>query len=185
MKSHLTTYGIESADVKWQLSPEELIQIALEKNQVEQASSGAINVMTGKFTGRSPLDRFIVKDEVTENTVWWDGKVNIPFDSDKFDKLYDKVVKYLSGKELFVRDAFACADERYKLKIRAINEKPWANLFVYNMFIRPSEEELKNFGEPDWLVINAPGFEADPETDGTRQGNFAILNFSRKIALVG
>lgn len=185
MDSKLITYGIESADVKWQLSAEELIKTALEKNQVEEASSGAINVMTGKFTGRSPQDRFIVKDAVTENTVWWDGKVNIPFDSEKFDKLYDKVTKHLSGKELFVRDAFACADERHKLKIRAINEMPSSNLFIYNMFIRPTEEELKNFGEPDWLIVSAPSFEADPELDGTRQENFAILNFTRKIALVG
>jgi len=185
MDSKLSNYGITSDNVRWNLSPEELIQIALEKNEVEKASSGAVNVLTGKFTGRSPQDRFIVKDEITENTVWWDGKVNIPFDSAKFDALYNKVAQYLSGKELFVRDAFACADDRYKLKIRAINEKPWANLFVYNMFIRPTETELANFGEPEWLVINAPGFEADPETDGTRQGNFAILNFSRKIALVG
>jgi len=185
MDSKLNTYGIESSDVKWQLSAEELVNISLEKKQAEKASSGAINVLTGKFTGRSPQDRFIVKDAITENTVWWDGKTNLPFDSDKFDLLYDKVVQYLSGKELFVRDAFACADDRHKLKIRAINEFATSNLFIYNMFIRPTEEELKNFGDPEWLIISAPGFEADPETDGTRQGNFAILNFTRKIALIG
>src|SRR5690606_16797591 len=139
MDSKLNTYGIESSDVKWQLSAEELVNISLEKKQAEKASSGAINVLTGKFTGRSPQDRFIVKDAITENTVWWDGKTNLPFDSDKFDLLYDKVVQYLSGKELFVRDAFACADDRHKLKIRAINEFATSNLFIYNMFIRPTE----------------------------------------------
>lgn len=158
MDAKLANYGISSDYVKWNLSPEELIQIALDKKQVEKASSGAINVLTGKFTGRSPQDRFIVKDEITENTVWWDGKTNLPFDSEKFDKLYEKVAKHLSGKELYVRDVFACADERYRLKIRAINEMPWANLFVYNMFIRPTEEELANFGEPDWLIVSAPSF---------------------------
>ena len=107
MDSKLVNYGISADTVHWNLSPEELTQISLDKNQAQRASSGAINVSTGKFTGRSPLDRFIVKDEITENTVWW-GKVNLPFDSDKFDALYDKVVKHLSGKELFVRDAFAC-----------------------------------------------------------------------------
>lgn len=183
--SKLEKYGITTGFVNWNLSSEELVQIALDKDQVEQSSSGAINVLTGKFTGRSPQDRFIVKDEVTENTVWWDGKINIPFDSDKFDALYDKVTQYLTDKELYVRDVFACADERYQIKIRAINEMPWANLFVYNMFIRPTDEQLSNFGDPEWLVINAPGFEANPEIDGTRQGNFAILNFTRKIALIG
>ncbi|MDD3771285.1 MAG: phosphoenolpyruvate carboxykinase (ATP) [Weeksellaceae bacterium] len=184
MDTKLLNYGISADKVHWNLSPEELAQISLDKNQVEKASSGAINVLTGKFTGRSPKDRFIVKDEITENTIWW-GDINIPFDSNKFDALYDKVMKHLSGKELFVRDVFACADERHKIKVRAINEKPWANLFVYNMFIRPTENELANFGDPEWLIINAPFFEANPEIDGTRQGNFAILNFSRKIALIG
>lgn len=184
MDTKLLNYGISANKVHWNLSPQELAQISLDKNQVEKASSGAINVLTGKFTGRSPKDRFIVKDEITENTVWW-GEVNIPFDSDKFDALYDKVTKHLSQKELFVRDVFACADERHQIKVRAINEKPWANLFVYNMFIRPTEQELAQFGEPDWLIINAPTFEANPEIDGTRQANFAILNFTRKIALIG
>ena len=184
MDLKLTNYGISSDKVNWNLSPEELTKIAIEENQVEKASSGAINVLTGKFTGRSPKDRFIVKDSITENTVWW-GDINIPFDSDKFDKLYDKVCSHLSEKELYVRDAFACADSRYQLKIRAINEKPWSNLCVYNMFIRPTKEQLADFGEPDWLIINAPTFLANPETDGTRQGNFAILNFSRRIALIG
>lgn len=185
MDSKLIKVGIETDVVNWQLSPDELVKIAIEKGQAEKASSGAINILTGKFTGRSPQDRFIVKDEITENTVWWDGKTNIPFDSDKFDALYDKVTKYLSGKELYVRDAYACADERFRVKIRAINEFPAMNLFIYNMFIRPTEEELATFGEPDWLIVSAPGFEADPAVDGTRQGNFAILNFKRKIALVG
>lgn len=184
MDSKLLNYGIETDNANWNLSPEELIQISLNKGQAEKASSGAINVLTGKFTGRSPQDRFIVKDSITEDKVWW-GNINIPFDSDKFDALYNKVVAHLSGKELYVRDAFACADSRHQIKIRAINEKPWSNLFVYNMFIRPTQEELTNFGEPDWLIINAPTFEANPETDGTRQGNFAILNFTRKIALIG
>lgn len=184
MDSKLINYGISAAKVHWNLSPEELTKIALDKGQAEKASSGAINVLTGKFTGRSPKDRFIVKDEITENTVWW-GDINIPFESEKFDRLYDKVCTHLSSKELFVRDVYACADSRYQLKIRAINEKAWANLFVYNMFIRPDEEALENFGDPDWLIINAPTFLANPETDGTRQGNFAILNFSRKIALIG
>lgn len=179
----LENFGINDATVHYQLSPEELHQITIEKGMGVEASSGALAVNTGEFTGRSPKDRFLVRDEETEDRVWW-GDINIPFEPAKFDALYDKVVKYLSGKELFVRDSYACADEDHRLNIRVINEYPWSNLFAYNMFLRPEESELKNFKE-DWVVINAPGFKADPSTDGTRQANFSILNFSRKVALIG
>jgi phosphoenolpyruvate carboxykinase (ATP) len=108
----------------------------------------------------------------------------LPFDPKKFDTLYDKVVDYLSNKEIFVRDAFVCADENYKLSIRVVNEYPWSNMFAYNMFIRPKEKELFDF-IPEWTVVNAPGFMANPSLDGIRQHNFAVLNFERKIALIG
>ena len=179
----LEAYGIHSETVHYQLSPEALHRITLEKGMGREADSGALAVNTGEFTGRAPKDRFIVRDEITEDKVWW-GPVNIPFEPDAFDRLYDKVVKYLSEKEVYARDCFACADQAYRMPIRAVNEYPWSNLFVYNMFIRPEEGELRDF-EPEWTVINAPGFKADPAVDGTRQHNFAILNFTRKIALVG
>ena len=175
--------GIKNATVHWNLSPETLADIAIEKGQATRTNSGAIAIDTGEFTGRSPKDRFIVKDEITEDAVWW-GNINIPFDSEKFDKLYDKVVDYLSGKEIYARDAYACADEAYRTNIRVVNEYPWSNMFAYNMFLRPTEAEIKSFS-PDWVVVNAPGFKADPEVDGTRQHNFAILNFKKKIALIG
>jgi phosphoenolpyruvate carboxykinase (ATP) len=179
----LKEYGIENAKIHYQLSPVELHNITLEKELGREASSGALAVSTGQFTGRSPMDRFIVKDNVTEKKVWW-GDINMPFEPSKFDALYDKVINYLNGKELFVRDCYACADHNYRMDIRVINEYPWSNQFVYNMFIRPTEEELKHF-EAEWTVINAPGFVADALVDGTRQHNFAILNFTRKIALIG
>jgi phosphoenolpyruvate carboxykinase (ATP) len=179
----LEKYGILSKNVHYQLSSEELHQITLQKGQGVEVNSGAIAVNTGEFTGRSPKDRFIVKDDITKDEVWW-SEINLPFATAQFDKLYDKVVKYLSDKELFVRDAYACADDNYRLNIRHINELPWSNMFAYNMFLRPTEEELENFS-PEWTVINAPGFLADPEVDGTRAHNFAILNFTRKVALIG
>ncbi len=175
--------GIKNATVKYQLTSDELHDITIEKGQGKESASGAIAVNTGEFTGRSPMDRFIVKDDITKDQVWW-GDINIPFDSDKFDKLYDKVVAYLSNKEIYVRDSYACADEHYKLNLRVVTELPWSNMFAYNMFLRPTDEELKNF-TPEWTVINAPNFMADASADGTRQHNFAILNFSRKIALIG
>jgi len=180
----LESIGIKSKNLHYNLSPSQLEAITLEKGQGEIASSGAINVHTGEFTGRSPKDRFIVKDGITKETVWWDGVVNIPFDANHFDKLYNKVATYLSDKEIYVRDAFACADKRYQLKVRSVTELPWVSLFVYNMLLRPTEQELQNF-EQDWTLIQAPFFRANPKEDHTRQHNFTIINFTRKIILIG
>ncbi len=179
----LEQYGIKDAEVKYQLSSEQLHQDTLKHNLGTESSTGALAINTGEFTGRSPKDRFIVKDDITRDTVWW-GNINIPFPTDMFSSLYDKVVDYLSGQKIYVRDSYACADPRYRLNIRVINEMPWSNMFALNMFLRPTEDELTDF-DPEWLVVNAPGFMADPEVDGTRQQNFAILNFTKKIALIG
>ena len=179
----LESMGIKNANVKYQLTPDELHDITLEKGQGVESSTGALAINTGEFTGRSPQDRFIVKDSVTEDKVWW-GNVNIPFDTDKFEALYNKVTEYLSGKEVFVRDSYVCADPNYRLNVRVVTEYPWSNLFCYNMFLRPEESELEDFA-PEWHVVCAPGFMTDPAVDGTRQHNFAILDFTRKIALIG
>ena len=179
----LNSLGINSSKIHYQLTSNELHSIILQKNQGKESNLGAIAIYTGEFTGRSPKDRFIVKDDITKDEIWW-GDINIPFSPDNFDKLYDKVVSYLSEKEIFVRDCYACADPNYKLNIRVINEYPWSNMFAYNMFLRPTTEELVDF-LPEWTVINAPGFMANASEDGTRQHNFAILNFSKKVALIG
>ena len=179
----LESYGIYNANVNYQLTATQLQNDTILKGQGKLAKSGALAVNTGEFTGRSPMDRFIVKDNITKDKIWW-GDINIPFSSENFDNLYNRVVDYLSNKEIFVRDCFACADADYKLNIRVINEYSWSNMFSYNMFLRPTNEELENF-EQEWLVVNAPGFMADPAIDGTRQHNFAILNFTKKIALIG
>jgi phosphoenolpyruvate carboxykinase (ATP) len=175
--------GILDGIAHWNLTADELIAMSVAKGQARQTSSGAIAVDTGEFTGRSPKDKFIVKDSTTESQVWW-GNVNASFDADKFDQLYIKMIRYFEGKEFFVRDCYACADRRYRMDLRVINEYPWSNLFVYNMFLRPEEKELKFFN-PEWLILNAPGFRADPKTDGTRQHNFSIIDFKRRIILVG
>lgn len=179
----LDQYGIKASKVYYQLTSQELHDETLAKGQGKEASSGALAINTGEFTGRSPKDRFIVKDDITADKVWWGG-INIPYTPAKFDALYDKIVDYLNNKEVYVRDCFACADVNYKLNIRVINEYPWSNMFAYNMFLRPDAQELDSF-DPDWIIVNAPGFMADPELDGTRQHNFAILNFTRKVAIVG
>lgn len=179
----LESMGIKNADIKYQLSPDELHDIAVEKGQGVESAAGALAINTGEFTGRSPQDRFIVEDDITKDRVWW-GNINQPFDSDKFDALYNKVTEYLSGKEIYVRDSYVCADPEYRMNVRAVTEFAWSNLFCHNMFLRPEESELENY-TPEWHVVCAPGFMADPEVDGTRQHNFAILNFTRKIALIG
>ncbi len=182
---NLESIGIKNTNTEyWNLSPADLTRHTLQLNQGWLNDTGALVVDTGKFTGRSPDDKFIVKDSITEKTVDWNSKFNIPFDAKKFDLLYNKVVKYFEDKNVYVRDSYACADPRYRLNIRVINEYPWQNLFANNLFLRPTQDEIQNI-TPDWLIVAAPGFMADPEVDGTRQSNFAIINFTKKIILIG
>ncbi|MBT1706260.1 phosphoenolpyruvate carboxykinase (ATP) [Chryseosolibacter indicus] len=186
IKSNETTLrdlGIADGIAYWNLNSDQLISITLKKGQGQLDLNGALAIDTGEFTGRSPKDKFIVKDELTENTVWWNN-FNIPFAPEKFDQLYIKMIRYFEGKEMFVRDAFACADWRYRINIRIINEYAWSNLFAYNMFLRPTAQELSSF-TADWLILNAPGFKANPQEDGTRQHNFSIIDFKRRIVLIG
>ena len=167
----------------WNLSPSELIEDAIINGQGMLTDTGALAIETGEFTGRSPQDRFIVADAKTEDAVWW-GNINIKFSPEKFDALYERVKEYLSDKDIYVRDAYACADEAHRLNLRVITEYAWSNQFAYNMFLRPTDEEIETI-EPEWHVINAPGFLADPAIDGTRQHNFAVINFTKKMILVG
>lgn len=180
----LENYGIKNAKVHYQLAPSKLQAITLEKGMGKETANGTLAINTGKFTGRSPEDRFLVKDDYTSDRIWW-GPSNKPISSDHFDFLQGEIEAYLSDKEVFVRDGYVCADPNYKMNVRTVTEYPWSNMFVYNMFLRPTEEDLKNF-EEEWLVLCAPGYECpDPENHGLRQGNFSILNFTKKIALVG
>lgn len=167
----------------WNLTPAKLVEEAIKRGEGSLVDTGALAADTGEFTGRSPKDRFIVCDEKTENTIWW-GDINIKFSPEKFDKLYQRVCDYIAGKEVFVRDAYACADPKYRLSIRVITETAYQNIFANNLFLRPTKEEILN-AKPDWTIIAIPSFKADPEIDGTRQHNFAILNFTKKIILIG
>ncbi|MEN9394673.1 MAG: phosphoenolpyruvate carboxykinase [Bacteroidota bacterium] len=167
----------------WNLSPAELVEETITLGQGSITNTGALSVDTGEFTGRSPKDKFIVKDSNTENSVWW-SQFNIPFEPSKFDRLFERMSAYLTGREVYVRDAFVCADPRYRMNVRVVTEFPWSNMFAYNMFMRPSQDELKTI-QPDWHVICVPGFMADAEIDGTRQHNFAVINFTKKMAIIG
>jgi len=176
--------SIKKSIQKSNLQPATLIEQAIIKGQGELSSSGALVVKTGKFTGRSPKDRFIVEDDITSSTVDW-GDINIPIANDSYQQLYDKMVDYANTlDEVFVRDAIGGASSKYQLNIRVYTEYPWQSLFAYNMFLRPTEKELANFS-PDWRVLAFPTVMADPSLHGTRQENFSIINFTEKTIIIG
>jgi phosphoenolpyruvate carboxykinase (ATP) len=171
------------ANAYWNLSPAELVEDTILQGMGELTDTGALAIDTGEFTGRSPKDKFTVLDKETENNVWW-GDINIKYDEASFDMVFTRMQAYLTNREVYVRDAYACADQRYRLNVRVVTEYPWQNLFVNNLFLRPNRDEITGI-TPDWVIINAPGFLADPTIDGTRQHNFAMINFTRKMILIG
>jgi phosphoenolpyruvate carboxykinase (ATP) len=166
------------------LSVPGLVEQILERNEGILTATGAVRSTTGKYTGRSPKDKFIVRDNETENKVDW-GPVNQPIDEASFDKLYHKVIDYLSEKDtLYEFNGFAGADAKYRLPIQVINEYAWHNLFARQLFIVPAEEEL-NKHESEFTVISAPTFQADPEVDGTNSETFIIISFKKRVVLIG
>lgn len=170
--------------VHWNLSQTELAELTIKNNLGVLSDKGAIAINTGEFTGRSPKDKYIVKDGITADTVNWTDSNNQPFDAARFDALEEKIKAHFEGKEAYVKDAYACADPTYRLNLRLISELPWAAMFAGNMFLHPTENELKSL-VPDWTIIHAPSFHASPKIDGTRQHNFAILNFTKKMIIIG
>jgi phosphoenolpyruvate carboxykinase (ATP) len=140
-------------------------------------------VDTGRFTGRSPKDKFVVEEPGSESRIWW-GAVNQPLSEDHFDRLREKVVAHLEENDLYVVDAFAGADPAHRIAVRVITDRPYHALFAKTMFIDPTSEELESF-EPDALVLHAPAVEADPAEDGTRSGTFVVLHPGRTEVLIG
>jgi phosphoenolpyruvate carboxykinase (ATP) len=169
--------------IHYQSSPEDLVEDTLRIGEGILTDTGALSIRTGAFTGRSPKDKFTVKDASTESSVDW-NEFNLPIDEKYFHVIHKKIMEYLDEQpELWVRDCYACADPRYRVNIRVVTEKPWTNLFAYNMFLRPKEEELDDF-KPEWHVISAPGLKLDAATCGTRQHNAAIVSFKHKTILI-
>src|SRR5688572_29229087 len=183
-KGNWVKIGLKNTEsIHYQSTPEELVQDTLRIGEGVLTDTGALAISTGEFTGRSPNDKFTVRDETTENTVHWNN-FNIPIEDKYFHIIHKKIMEYLNEMpEVWVRDCYACADPRYRLNIRVITEKPWTNLFAYNMFLRPEEEELDTFS-PDWHVISAPGLRLDPSECGTRQHNGAVVSFKHKTILI-
>lgn len=180
----LNVLGIQPIkETFWNLPVSKLVEHTLQKRQGVLTSTGALACDTGEFTGRSPKDKYIVNDNVTENSVWW-GDVNHPFATEDFDRLYDRVTAHLSERELYIKDVQAGSKEEYQLNVRVITETPWQSLFANNLFLRPSSKDLETF-EHEWLILAAPEFKADPEIDKTRQHNFTMINFTKKVILIG
>ena len=180
----LASTGITTGKpVHYQQTPEQLSKSTIELGQGVLNDTGALLINTGEFTGRSPKDKFCVKDEITADAVHWND-FNIAITPQVFDNMHAKLINHLGEKELWVRDAYVCADHEYRLNIRVVNENPWSNLFAFNMFLRPQQNELENF-LPEWTILHAPTFMADPVIDGTRQHNFAMTSFTKKIILIG
>ena len=182
----LDNHGIRtSGEVFWNLPPAELVEQAVRRGEGQLVAAGPFNAITAPHTGRSPNDRFVVRNPGTEEEgkIWW-GKVNVPFDPEKYRMLREEVVDYLEDRDLFVRDMWAGADPEYRLAVRVVTPNAWHNLFAYNMFRRPEPDELDDF-RPEFAVIHAPEFKADPEKHGTRSGAFVILNFAEREVLIG
>ncbi|HFJ9314186.1 MULTISPECIES: phosphoenolpyruvate carboxykinase (ATP) [Bacillus cereus group] len=175
---------LNGSNAQIQLSVPQLVEKVLMRDEGKLTSTGAVSASTGKYTGRSPKDKFIVKEASVADKIAW-GAVNQPISEEHFNKLYTKVLEYLKEKEeLFVFKGFAGADRNYRLPIQVINEYAWHNLFVHQLFIRPTEEELTTH-ESEFTIVSAPNFKADPAVDGTNSEAFIMVSFEKRIVLIG
>lgn len=167
------------------LDVKELLKKALDKKEGTLANNGALVIYTGKYTGRSPNDKFIVDTPSVHNDIAW-GKVNKPISNEKFENIKNKALKYLTNKDLYVFNGFAGADKKHRKKFTIINEYASQNLFIHQLLVRPSEDELANFGTPDYTILVAPGFKCNPEVDGVNSEAAIIINYeSHEIVIVG
>lgn len=181
----LSDQGLQtSGTVFWNLSPAKLYEQAIRRGEAVLAEHGPIVAHTGKHTGRSPNDRFIVRDGEAANGIWW-GNVNVPFDPDRFETLRDEVFSYLGDKNLYVFDGYAGSDSEYRLRVRVVNELAWHNLFARNMFVREHDRSVLRDFEPEFTVVGAPGFAADPGIHGTTSGTFIIIDFAERLVIIG
>ena len=185
----VSRHGLERHGIRnftaahWNLAAPALVRHALRRGEGALAEGGALVVLTGPHTGRSPKDKFIVEEASTRDDIWW-GEVNVGISEPSFERLHAKVVSYFQNRELFVQDVFAGADPEYRLSVRVVSESAWHSLFAHNMFIGPGPDALADF-EPEFTVLHAPYLEADPETDGTHSGTFIVVHFARRLILVG
>jgi phosphoenolpyruvate carboxykinase (ATP) len=180
----LENHGVNpEGAVHWNQTAPLLYEEAVRRGDGHLAFGGPLSVTTGEYTGRSPKDKFIVREPSSENDVWW-GAINQPFDPASFDRLHERVAEYLSSRELFVQDLNVGADPSYRMPLRVISESPWHALFARTMFIRPSVAELEDH-VPQFTILHAPHMQAVPERDDTRSHTFIIVNIAKGLILIG
>ncbi len=185
----METYGIEKlgitspSSVHRNWTPAQLTEAALRRGEGTLSETGALVVTTGKYTGRSPKDKFIVDTDGIHNDIAW-GKVNRPISRESFNSIKSKMVEYLNGKEVFIFDGFAGADKKYTQKFRVINEMASQNMFIHQLLIRPTAEELANYGEADYTIICAPGFKCNPEVDGTNSEACIAIDYEAHTIII-
>ena len=185
----METYGLEKlgiispAAVYRNLTPAQLTEAALRRKEGTLSNKGALVVTTGKYTGRSPEDKFIVDTPTIHDQIAW-GKVNRPIEKAKFDAIKSKMVAYLQNREIFIFDGMAGADPACTKKFRIVNELASQNLFIHQLLIRPTAEELANYGEADFTIIAAPGFKCIPEIDGVHSEAAILVDYEAKLVLI-
>src|SRR5256886_1522658 len=165
------------------LSPAELYEHAVRNEEATVVAPGALTAVTGQHTGRSPKDKYFVREQGSRGNIWW-YPGNQPIDQDRFDGLLGRMLDYVGTHQVYVQDVFACADPRYRLRVRIVTQLAWHSLFAHNLFIRPTEAERRDF-EPDFTVMSLPAVTADPRRDGTRSETFILVNFARRMVIIG
>ncbi len=184
------TYGVENhglrnlRSVYWNYTPPALVEEAILRREGQLSKTGALIVNTGQHTGRSPKDKYIVKNGVQEDDLIWWGKINQPIKEEQFNRLYTKLIGYLQGRDVFIQDMYVGAHPDFRMPIRIITEKAWHSLFAYDLFIRVPPEKQK-LHQPEFTLIDCPDFIADPETDGVRSETFIVVNFASRLILIG
>ena len=174
---------INDRSVYWNLRAPALVSHTLERGLGKLSEGGALVVLTGQHTGRSPKDKFIVDEPSSSDEIWW-GDVNARIDEAHFDGLERKMLAHLRERDLWVQDLYAGAEPSYRLRVRVVSESPWHSLFARNMFIEPAPEDLSDF-EPGFTVLHAPDLQADPASDGTNSECFILVHFARRLILIG
>jgi phosphoenolpyruvate carboxykinase (ATP) len=180
----LENHGIHNVDtVYWNLSTPHLVEEVIRRDEGRVSESGALVVRTGQYTGRSPKDKYVVREPSSRDNIWW-GSVNQPMEPEKFDALYARMRAFLEGKKVFVQDCFVGGDPEFQMPIRVISEYAWHSLFARNLFITADADRLADH-VPEFTVVYAPSFQSIPEIDGTRSEVFIILNFEKRLLLIG
>jgi phosphoenolpyruvate carboxykinase (ATP) len=186
----VSSYGVEHhgitnpGTVYWNLPTPMLYEQIVRRREGALAHLGPIVVHTGDHTGRSPLDKFTVKEPTSENEIWW-GKINKPISQENFDTLYRKLNAYIQNRDIFVFDGYVGADPKYQMPVRVITEYAWHSLFSRNMFIRELDPEKLAHHVPQFTVIDMPRFKADPATDGTHSQTFILVDFGKRLVIIG